>query len=131
MNMRPRGIDWFRRSVNDPHPPDRGHIKVSQYYPPEKSWIRSEVWWFDVFSKDVERPSPDHIHFLCQKLVSSDDFYHLKVPKSVLHDAVRKGCVEVTPRSIIRLHLSARSMDRFLDIRAKGPYRLDISRFLQ
>ena len=113
------------------HPDDKGHVQGSQYYPATKSWTRSEVWCFDVPLQKVNKSSPDHIHFLCQKLVSSDDFYHLKVPKSVLREAAGNGRVEITSKAIIRLHLSARSTDRFLDLRAKGANRLNLSTFLQ
>ena len=80
---------------NGDHSDDKRHVKGSQYYPPVKSWTRSEVWWFDVPLEEVKRAFPDHIHFLCQKSISCDDFLHLKVPKSVLQQAVNKGCVEV------------------------------------
>ncbi|MBA7672545.1 hypothetical protein ES703_80722 [subsurface metagenome] len=129
-NIRSTGILWFRRNVSDPHTPDDGHIKVSKYYPAVESWTSSEVWWFDIPLEKFSKPAPDHIHLLCQKSVSSQDFLHLKVPNSVLVDAVNKRSVEVTPRSVVRLHLSARLTDRFVDIRARGPLRLDLSRFL-
>lgn len=129
-NIRPTGIRWFRRNVSDPHTPDDGHIKVSKYYPAAESWTSSEVWWFDIPTEKFSKLSPDHVHLLCQKSVSSQDFLHLKVPNSVLVDAVNKRSVEVTPQSIVRLHLSARLADRFVDLRAKGPLRLDLSRFL-
>ena len=129
-NIRPVGIRWFRRYVSDPHSPDDGHIKVSKYYPPEESWTSSEVWWFDIPVEKFSKPSPDHIHLLCQKSVSSPEYFHLRVPNSVLLDAVNKHSVEVTPQSVVRLHLSARSADTFVDIRAKGPLRLDLSRYL-
>jgi len=130
-NIRPAGMSWFSRNVPDPHVPDEGHIKVSKYYPSAESWTASEVWWFDIPLEKVNKPSPDHMHLLCQKSVSSGDFFHLKVPKSVLQNVVTKSLVEVTPQSLIRLHLSARSADRFLDLRAKGAGRLDLSRFLR
>lgn len=129
-NIRSTGIRWFRRNVSDPHTPDDGHIKVSKYYPAAESWTSSEVWWFDIPLEKFGKPAPDHVHLLCQKSVSSQDFLHLKVPNSVLVDAVNKRSVEVTPRSVVRLHLSTRLTDRFVDLRAKGPLRLDLSRFL-
>lgn len=131
-NIRPAGMNWFRRNVHDLHVNNEGeHIKVSKYYPAAESWTSSEVWWFDIPLEKVSKPSPDHMHLLCQSAVSSQDFFHLKVPKSVLQDAANRGRVEVTPQSIIRLHLSARSADRFLDIRAQGPFRLDLAGYLQ
>lgn len=129
-NIRSTGIIWFRRNVSDPHTPDDGHIKVSKYYPATESWTSSEVWWFDIPLEKFSKPVPDHVHLLCQKSVSSQDFLHLKVPNSVLVDAVNKRSVEVTPRSVMRLHLSARLTDRFVDLRARGPLRPDLSRFL-
>ena len=129
-NIRSTGIIWFRRNISDPHTPDDGHIKVSKYYPAVESWTSSEVWWFDIPLEKFSKPAPDHVHLLCQKSVSSQDFFHLKVPNSVLVDAIKKRSVEVTPQSVVRLHLSARLTDRFVDLRARGPLRLKLSRFL-
>lgn len=129
--MRPAGLGWFRKKAVDPHSPDVGHIKVSKYYTAGESWTSSEVWWFDIPLDRLNKAAPDHIHLLCQKAVSSQDFFHLEVPNSVLLHAVNSHSVEVTPQSVVRLHLSARSVDRFVDLRARSTLRLHLSRFLK
>lgn len=131
MNIRPTGLKWFRQKVSDPHPPNLGHIKVSKYYTAGESWTSSEVWWFDIPLDRIDKAAPDHIHLLCQKSVSSQDFFHLEVPNPVLLHAVNSRSVEVTPQSVIRLHLSAHAADKFVDLRARGAMKLDLSRFLR
>ena len=131
MNIRPIGLKWFRQNVSDSHPSNHGHVKVSKYYTTGESWTSSEVWWFDIPLDRIDRAAPDHIHLLCQKSVSSQDFFHLEVPNTILLHAINSGSVEVTPQSIIRLHLSARSADKFVDLRARGALKLDLSGFLR
>jgi len=133
-SMRGRGLAWFGKNVSELHPPHNGHIKVSRYYTAARSWTSSEVWWFDIPLEEVGKGSPDHIHLLCQKSVSSQDFFHLEVPKSVFQGAVSSGCVEIIAKrgkQIIRLHLSARPMGKFVDIRWKGPCHLVLAQYLQ
>jgi hypothetical protein len=115
----------------DSHQIKRGHVQGSKYYIPTKSFTHSEVWWFDIPLKEINMLFPNHIHLLCQKDISSKDFYHIKVPKSVLIEAINNRVVEITPKSKVRLHLSARQMDKFLDIRTKNSYPLNLSEFLQ
>ena len=131
MNIRPTGLKWFRQNVSDPHPPNLGHIKVSKYYTSGESWTSSDVWWFDIPLDRINKATPDHIHLLCQKSVSSQDFFHLKVPNPVLLRAVNSRSVEITPQSVIRLHLSAREIDKFVDLRARRTLKLDLSKFLR
>ena len=91
-------------------------ISVSRFYPAGKSWTRSPVWWFDLPLSKLQGPKCSTVYLMCEKEVGSD-FIILKVPASHVLDNLNSLCI--AKNQTVRLHLSARQQDLFVDLRGK------------
>jgi len=96
----------------------KGHVAVSRFYPTEDSWTSSPVWWFDLPLAKLRDKTCKTVHLLCEK-ESGMSFRILKVPTSYVLRNLSNLCI-VKDREVIRLHLSSRSEDRFVDLRGSG-----------
>jgi len=112
---RRRGLCFIERKLaRVPH----GHISVSRFYPLDQSWTRIPAWWFDLPVATLEQEDCKTVYLLCEK-VSGVTFHVLKVPKSYLLRNLKDLAVAKNGE-VIRLHLSARSRDQFVDLRGCG-----------
>jgi len=95
-----------------------GHIAVSRLYPSEKSWTRSPVWWFDLPVAKLRSGRCKTVYLLGEKR-GGKGFWVLRVPSSRILSSVRNLCL-CRLGEVVRLHLSARPGDRFVDLRGVG-----------
>lgn len=127
-NSRRAGLCFLERRLGEI---PSGHVAVSKYYPPEESWTRSPIWWFDIPLNKLRDQSCHQVHLVCQNN-EGEGFYYLCIPASFLLeslnslDAVKKGRRR---RETVRLYLSARREDHFRDLRGSG--RIDFARWIQ
>lgn len=91
-----------------------GCIRVSRFYPAEKSWTRNPAWWFDLPLEKLKTKQCKRVFLACEHEPGCD-FHKLNVPVSYILENLNGLCV--TPKKIVRLHLSARQEDWLVDLR--------------
>lgn len=95
-------------------------IRVSRFYPPDKSWTDSPAWWFDLPLERLESAECERVFLACEHEPGCD-FHILSVPGSFVLEN-RGGLCVITVRKmvVVRLHLSARQEDWLVDLRGTG-----------
>jgi len=119
---RKRGLRFLARRVGQVQ---EAHVSVSRFYPTDESWTRSPVWWFDLPLAKVRDKRTKTVYLLCEG-ESGASCRILKVPASFILRRLGDLCLANGGRTV-RLHLSARDKDRFMDLRGEG--RLAFARF--
>ena len=97
-------------------------ISVSRFYPDDKSWSGTPVWFFDLPLKRLEGKTCSDVFLVCQQ-ESSSDFHILKVPASYFMKNL-KG-LSVSGEERVRIYLSAESKDWLVELRGNGRVRFD------
>jgi hypothetical protein len=120
---RRRGLTFLRRQLGRV---PIGHVAVSKYYPSKESWTGSPAWWFDLPLVKLQKNKCEAVYLLCEE-ETGVTYLALKVPTSHLLRNLDGFCLAENGK-IIRLHLSTRAEDRFVDLRGDGNVRL--ARFL-
>ncbi len=92
-------------------------ISVSRFYPADKSWTRSPVWFFNLSLARLEDGECEVVFLACEH-ETGEEFCLLKVPVSYLLETLSGLCVSQEER--VLLHLSARNEDWLVDLRGKG-----------
>lgn len=102
-----------------------GILCTSKLYEPNESWTKSPAWWIEIPITKLRSGKYSKVHILCSKRDSG--FHYLDVPISYFMDKIDKLILREDGK--LSLFLSARSEDRFVDLRGLG--RIDFSNWLK
>ena len=125
-NTRRDGLEFLRARLGEVH---SDYVKVSKYYPSDESWTKSPVWWFDIPLSKLYGLNHEQVYLLCRKK-NSQSFDCLHIPiRYILKNLRWLKLINKKDAEIVRLHLSAREDDRFVDLR--GRRRVNFGEWLQ
>ena len=123
-NIRSTALNWF----DSTYPLVNGPKLSSKFYTREESWSKTKVWFFQVPLEYVEPNKIKYLHFLCENHLQGQEFIYLKIPTLFLLQNEKYFEID-RKEKIIRLYLSAETMDMFKEVR-KGS-KIDFGRFVQ
>ena len=119
-DTRKRGIEYLKQALWAKVSPC---IAVSKLYPPEESWTKGYVWWFDLPIDKIDKYLDRDYYLVCEK--KGKGFSILKVPNHFLKKNLGKFEIQ---NKRIRLHLGVVKDTLFIDQRGKG--NVDFSSYL-
>jgi len=114
MSERSAGLRWFRGT----HGATDGKVRVSRYYPTEKSWGGQPAWAFEFPLEDLESPTISVTYCVCQSR-DGRSFCCLRVPHEYLLSH-RTALYERTKKGTISVFLAADTATMFRDVRGTG-----------
>jgi len=112
-DRRRRALRFLREWLG--HDPN-GHVAVSKLYKPAESWSGDTVWGYGVPLRTLDDSTSAVVYLLAEK-EDREGFHILEVPTTYLAENLRRLSIS---KDAIRLHLSARQRDRFVDTRGSG-----------
>ena len=124
-NIRKEALAWFKRN----HSVESNEIYASKFYTPQESWSNSRVWFFQI-PLDVINSNPiKKLHLLCENQLAGEQFIYLKVSSIFLLKNLNHFDVDQKEK-VVRIYLSAESVDMFKEVRGKGkvdfnPFRVN------
>ena len=122
-NIRKEALAWFRLK----HSVGSDEIYASKFYTPQESWSNSRVWFFQIPLEVVNSNPIKKLHLLCENHLSGESFIYLRV--SSLFFLKNLGSFDVDQKEkVIRIYLSAESVDMFKEVRGKG--KVDFGPFI-
>src|SRR5262245_15310624 len=121
-NIRKEALTWFRSK----HAIASDEIFASKFYTPQESWSNSRVWFFQI-PLDLANSNPHKkFHLLCENHLQGEDFIYLRV--SSLFFLKNLNAFDVDHKEkVVRIYLSAESVDMFKEVRGKG--KVDFNSF--
>jgi hypothetical protein len=118
MNIRPKGLDWFRERFGDLCVP----VHVSKRYPPEESATKHAAWWFEIPPNEFGGEEGPEIFLVYEVPEGAEPFGCLRIPAAVFQSCEHH--LHVRPdNGHISLFLSAEPADRLVDRRGDGAIR--------
>ena len=124
-NIRKEALGWFRSKYSV----GSDEIYASKFYTPQESWSNSRVWFFQIPSDVVNSNPIRKLHLLCENHLTGEPFIYLRV--NSLFFLKNLGGFDVDQKEkVVRIYLSAESVDMFKEVRGKGkvdfnPFRVN------
>jgi hypothetical protein len=112
-NIRSKALKWYKEKYGKLDSP----IYASKLYSVEESWTKDYVWFVQVPVSTVENADTEFINILCQDVLGSDDFFHLKVPSQYIWENIDSFD---RIKNHIAIYLSPRAENYMRELRGKG-----------